>query len=363
MTSPWPGSVPLTLDPLVNDLDLDASIGVRTATFKFNLIDGSSGENLGEVTPYVEGATLSHNSASTLKRRLTLQLGVDDTADINPLTDRIEPFMLIGGVSYPLGRFMFTDNLQQVSTGGNQANVSLVDEMFMIDQALDRSFSTKARETAESAVIRLLQDVAFPIFSSIAPSDFTCTEAAAVGTRRGGILEDIARQGDYQSPWMDNSGKFRMIRTVDASVATPRFDYDTRHAIYQESVTRTTDILNAPNRFIVISTGSAAADNPVVGVYDTPASAPHSIQSRGFVIPLVSNVQVSSSTQAAATARAIGITATITEQATFSTPPDPRHDSYDVCIFEGERWMEISWTMSLVEGGAMNHVLARRYLA
>jgi hypothetical protein len=90
-----------------------------------------------------------------------------------------------------------------------------------------------------------------------------------------------------------------------------------------------------------------------------PNSAPHSIQNRGFVIADVINIQLTTRAQANAVARNIAVTQRIVERVELTTPPDPRHDSYDVVRWDGSLWLEVSWSMTLVEGGAMRHVLQR----
>lgn len=355
----WVGTETLVTQPIVASLDFDDSIGIRTATFRFRLFNAVSGENLGDLTPYIQGATLSHDTRRSVKREMSFNLGVVDAEAINPLTDRVEVSMLLGGESYPLGRYMFTDDLETVSTGGDQASVQLVDEMFIVDQPLEASFGNVADITVMELVLQLLEGL--PLEIDLEPSPFNGSLAAFAGSRRGGVLATLAQQGGYETPWMDNHGTFRMIRTVDAAVAVPAFDYDTRHQIYRDTISRSTDILNAPNRFTVISNSSDAIAAPIVGTYEVPPSAPHSIASRGFVLPSVSDLQADSIQQADAMARTIGLRFTATETVTFSTPPDPRHDSYDVVVFEGSQWLEIAWSMSLTEGGDMNHTLTKAY--
>lgn len=358
----WVGEQPLSNQTIIPVLDLEDFIGIRTATYRFRLFNGVTDEDLGDITPYVQGARLSHDVNRTVKRDLTFNLGVEDADTINPLTDRVEVFMLIGGQSYPLGRYMFTDDLESVSTAGNQASVQMVDEMFIVDQPIENSFgNTFAVEGVRACILRLLAGLPIDV-GDIAQSPFSVSLSAFAGSRRGSVLATLAQQGDYETPWMDNYGQLRMIRTVDAAAATADFDYDTRHQIYRDSISRSTDILNAPNRFVVVSSSSNAATNAIVGVYDVPPSAPHSIPNRGFVIPQVIDAQAVSSTQAVAMARNIGIRFTATETVQFTTPPDPRHDSYDVVLFDGEQWLETAWSMSLTEGGDMGHTIIRAYL-
>ena len=119
------------------------------------------------------------------------------------------------------------------------------------------------------------------------------------------------------------------------------------------------------SRFIVISNGAVSADavtESIVGRYDVPASAPHSIQNRGFVIPAVTERQIDAASQAQAVAANIGIRQTIFERTELITPPDPRHDSYDVIRWRDSNWLELAWSLPLIEGGGMTHVMRKAYL-
>lgn len=355
----WPGLVPLTTvarDPI---LDLATGVGIRSSTFRFAHYDGVDGEFLGDLTPYVGGAVLNHDTGRTVKRNISLTLGIEDASVIDPIRDRIWVHMEVAGREWPLGRYMFTDDLQQVTSAGNLASVQVVDEMFRVDQPISSPF-TSQNETVTHAVTRLLDEVDVQIDID-AGLDATSQVSAPIGSTRGQILNTLAAQGGYFSPWMSNHGQFTMIQAVDPETSVPSIDYDTEARVFQASVTRSTDILTAPNRFIVVANGNGINAAEVVGVYDVPSSAPHSIQNRGFVIPHVVDMQVTSQATADAAARAIGIRSTVVERLSFSSPGDPRHDSYDVIIFEGERWLELGWSMRLEAGGAMSHRCVRVY--
>lgn len=355
----WVGLVPLTKQPQNAALDLIDSIGIRSSTFKFMHYDGVSGEFIGEITPYVGSATLSHNTGQTVKRSLNLQLGIEDASVIDPIRDRIWVYMTINNVDWPLGKYMFTSDLQQVTSVGNLASVQLVDEMFRIDQPISSPF-TSNDESIPNAVLRLIDELDVQV--EIDPAVDASTQVSSpIGSTRGSILTTLSTQGGYFTPWMDNTGKFRMILAIDPETVVPDLDLDTEQRVFRDSITRDTDVLTAPNRFIVIGNGNTVNTAEVVGIYDVPSNAPHSIQNRGFVIPSVTDMQVSSVPAANAAARAIGVRSNITERINFSTPPDPRHDSYNVLIFEDEHWLELGWSMPLVEGGRMTHSCVRVY--
>lgn len=356
----WPGTVPYVTKPRDQFLDLTRYVGIRSLSYSFLHYNGVTGQTYGDLNPYISAGQLNHDTSRIVKRLLNLSLPVANTAAINPLTDRIALDMVVNSVPFPLGRYMFTDNLQQVSTGGNEAEVQLVDEMFIVDQQIDTSFSVSG-DNVTNAIARLLSG--FDLLAEVETSPYGANLSAPIGTQRGQILETLSTQGDYQTPWMDHTGLFRMVRTIDPAAAEASIDFDTDKRIAIDTITRTTDILNAPNRYVVVSNSGSTetSDQPVVGVYDVPPSAPHSIQSRGFVIPAVIDVQLQDSSQALAVARNIGLRSTVVERVTFQSAPDPRHDSYDVCIFDEDQWLETSWTLDLQPTGLMTNTIVRAY--
>lgn len=367
MTNPlhWPGQRAYTTTSPNASLDFDTGVGIRSTTFEFFLVDGKSGENLGEITPYIANAVIQHDVSRIIKRQLTLALGVSDTDDINPLTDRIMPFMIVNGVRFPLGRYMFTDSDIAVSTGGNEANVQLVDEMFIVDQQIEQAFTAAPDTTSTTAT--LVEAAIFNVMEGL-DIEFAMPESSSLpaigtwggGARRGQIIDALCTQGGYFSPWFGNDTKLHLIQAIDAATSIPTFDFDENKRVFMDTIRRRSNILDAPNRYIVISNANDT-DDPIVGRYDVPSNAPHSITNRGFVIPSVQDIQLPIGTNASLVARSIGLRDTAVERIQFDTAPDPRHDSYDIITFEGAQWLEISWALNLVEGGAMRHVLQKAY--
>lgn len=342
-------------DPL---LDLEPWVGQRQASFRFALTNGVTGEVLGDITP-IRGASLIHDTARTIKRQLTIALGVQDVAAINPITDRISVFMTFpSGAEYPLGRYMFTDATRQVFTSGKLGNYAMTDEMFLVDQQITAGINGVGNNVL--AVIReVIRDL--PVEFVIDATALQSTEAWGIGTGRGQILESLAVSGDYFSPWFGNDTRLHFIRSFDPATRLPDFDYDDHLVVSRESIAETDDLLTAPNRFVVISNAGEDATVPIVGTVDIPPNFPHSIANRGFVIPTVNTLQVSDTAQAIAVARNLASRQTIFQRTTLTTMPDPRHDSYNVIRWQGALWLELAWSMALVDGGAMNHTLRKSY--
>ena len=338
--------------------DLQDGVGIRTATFEFELIDGVTGEFRGRITP-IRGASLSHDTAATTKRRLSLSLGVVDTETINTVRDRVLLYMLINGTRWPLGKYMFTNKASQFFTAGRLSNVALVDEMFLVDQRIERGING-----ANKLVSAVIAETVAGLPIELAPlesSSFDSVESWGIGTNRGNVLTSLSVTGDYFSPWFGNDTKLHFIRSFDPDKVEPDFNYDIGNQVFRQGIIETDELLTAPNRVIVVSNAATDATASVVGVADIAANAPNSIRNRGFVVPQVFNLQVADETQARFVAAGLAQRLTVFEQVSLSTPPDPRHDSYDVILWQGEKWLELSWTMNLLEGGAMTHTLRKSY--
>lgn len=395
----------ITRHPIVTDAPDDffdfTTRGLRSATFNFEVVEVITGMVVGTIQPLRNTTpTLSHDVTRGVKRTLTLTLGVADTLLFDEITHRVDVSMVTGdGRVFPLGRYMAVSKSLLPTTAGDLSTVALADEMFVLAQKISESFSAavlpKTFSTdgvAYTNVYDLLNDFLdrYTLFNPLANvgsltssftagantdvmprieriiefTNFTSSGSWQTGTDGTTVLGDLALNGDYFTPWMDNDGNFRMIRSFNPDDVVPRFDFDEQENVIRDTITRTNDLLNAPNRIIVVSNAAMgdSRSTPIVGRFDIPASAPHSIAQRGFVIPDVIDTQVMSNSQANAMARNIGLNRRVVERVSLSTPPDPRHDAYDVIRWAGELWLEVGWSMPLVEGGQMTHTMQRIYI-
>lgn len=351
---------PLTTVPRVDQLDLTAAIGQRQGTFMWKLINGVTGQNLGEIQPIEDQpAQITFDSSRTIKRDLRLMIDAVDLAQINTLTDRILPYMLVAGQAWQIGRFMFAGATEAVRSGGNDGSMMLMDEMNLVDQEIPQGFASSA--SCDVAMRQAVTGLHLPQGINFEASPYQALGGWRIGARRGSILSTLAAIGDLESPWMDNTGVLTSIRTVDPAISVPDLSFDDGYPVISDSISKTTDLLDAPNRFVVIGNGTASGTAEIVGTYDLPPSAAHSAAARGFVIQKTVNLQVASVSQATAAARTLGMRSLPVEQVELATPPDPRHDGFQVIRWDGENWLEIGWSMTCIEGGDMTHTLRRAY--
>lgn len=352
-------------DPASTVLDLDDCTGQRQASFQFDLVDIVTGYRRTLHPDRDKVPVLTHDTTRTIKRQISnLWFGKEDTAALNTISARIEVFMLTGGGKFPLGQYLFNDQTRIRFTSGVLSSSALYDNGFIVDQAIEQSFPVFSIGASAISVEQVVRDLLFglPVTYTAEPTPFQTVGSWPAGTSRGSVLEQLALDGDWFSPWFDHTNVLRFIRSFDPALAIPTFDYDSGNQVFQDGIVETDDLLNAPNRFVVISNGATGQPaTPTFGSYDVPSSAPHSIANRGFVLSAVFDRQVENGVQAAAIAANLGQRQTIFERIELATAPDPRHDSYDVIRWQGENWLEISWSMPLVEGSQMTHVARKAY--
>lgn len=350
----------LTTIPANPDFGLFHGRAMREATFRFGLIDGVTGEVKEDLTP-IRNASLSHDTGRTIKRQLSLTLGAYDTARIVPISDRVLVYMVTAdGTEWPLGKYMFTDSSLAVFTSGGLINAVLNDEMFQVDQQISKGVNGVGKSI--NATIALVMSEFPSITLDQEASFFEGAQAWTVGAGRGQILQDLALTGDLFSPWFDNNGVLRFIRAFDPALRACDFDFDAGNSVIRSGIVETSDVLTAPNRFIVISNTNPQGTNAeVVGVADVPVNAPNSFANRGFYIVKTEDLQLDSAAQAQVVANNLALRSVVFERVSLTTAPDPRHDSYNVIQWQGEQWLELSWSMELLEGASMTHNLRKAY--
>lgn len=357
--------------------DFSNGRGQRTESFRFERREGSSLRPLGDVHP-VQGATLSQAGTNSLTRTMSFDLGEIDSAEVNFVSDRIDVSMLLDGEVWKLGRYLFTDAVNQDYFDGDAGAVrtltscQLADQMTIVDTELEGAFVC-VLEPPRSAIERLLGDLGLDIL--VEDSGQLISNSWMAGTSRKVVLESIAQLGGYLPPAFDGDGVLQVRLQFDPTEGTPDFDFDQLQNVVAESVTRSDSIIYAPNRIVVVSNGgntyggSSSEKNPVdpidpgpmMAFCDVPSSAPHSVMNLGFVRPRVEEIQATSVAQCQAVADLYCLTQTVAEEAQLSTALDPRHQSWNTVQFQGKRWLESSWSMSLVAGGDMRHSLQRSY--
>lgn len=345
---------------------LDMDFLVRAEKVRFDVTD-ATGALVGTINP-VSACTIDNDASQQIKRRLSnFKLSPTDTAWFDPLVHRVRPYWVLStGDEYSLGVFLVADAQTSRYSYGNTLSATLVDQGLLLGQQLSESLSFPAGTTASAAITQTV-NAAGIYTASIASSSYTFGSpigypAGTGGTTYAKVLDDICRLAGYYSPYFDGDGALQVRQTVTVSSVTPTLNYVDGGRIISQSITESNDLLAAANVFLVIDT--SATTGAVAYSYRIPSSAPHSVERRGFAITHVIEAPgVGDISQAQSVASAYySANPQAYETVVFSSPADPRHDTFDVINYRGTNYLETKWTLTCAPGGPMTHTCSRVYL-
>lgn len=347
----------------------------RQSTWSFTLED-QEGNTMGDLSVERDSPpTLSTDTSRPAKRTLQrLQLPPGVIHEINTIRDRLRLRMIVDdGTVWDKGLYLFTAATHEalgapllIAHEGHRANVDLIDQTLIVDQPTDRSYTARPSAVLTTFLESVL--VGLPVTVNIVPSGQQVGPEAIVwpiGTNRLRIINEVATMLGYHELYFDDHGMGQLGPMPDplTTDAEDVLNFTAIPKIYRPSFTFSDDLLDLPNKFVVVGTG--ATDIPAVGRYSLPPSAPHSAANRGFVVTHVEQMQgVETNFQAALVAIAISRQYRFAHQTIdFTGPPDPRHDHYNTLEVEGVRYLGVAWSQSLREGAPMRHTARRTYEA
>jgi hypothetical protein len=351
-------------DPL---LDIAPWIGQMASSFRWSLVARQTYAVLGELHPMRDVTPKMTNDPSrTIKRQISnFVLPPDEASEIDLFQDRVRPELVLeDGRSFPLGVFMFLAPTQNISSRQIPLTTRLVDQGFQLDQGIRTSVSIPAGGKLTDTMFDVVADGGFAS-EQIALEDSAVTAGDPIawpaGTTRTSIIDDLAVLLAWYSPYFNNKGIY-VGRSVDELAYAPTLEYlPIESRVYADSIEETTTLLEAPNVYIVLNSGGAPQE--IAGEYEVPEEAPHSVKNRGFsIVEVVRTQGIEDTSQAEAMARSLALQSPGDfRQVNLKSPPDPRHDTNDLVVWDGELWREVSWSMSMSPGGEMTHALRKVY--
>lgn len=344
-------------------LDLAPSVGQRSSTVRFDILDQWHNV-IGELHPDSDNpAVVNNNINRTIKRDLTgVILNASQAGSINPFSERIRPvWVLENHEEFPLGVFILVDLDRSRFEWGLTEQIAGVDQTFVLDQPIERTVSLSKDGSVRDLIIEQFALANIPEYDI----DITITTKAGAavawpaGTSRLAVINDLAALASAYSAFFDNSGVGHVAKIPDYLTVNPTLIYEFGGRILHATSVETNSALDAPNRYIVID--NANPDFAVTGFFDIPDMDEASFVNRGFYIStviteqgLVDSAAATARAQSAYTAAQSG-----TSWVQFSSPPDPRHDTFDAVRYLGLNYREQGWSLPLREGSEMTHDLRR----
>lgn len=343
--------------------DFDFTNPQRGATFRFEVLDLSLGiKGLVELDQEAS-PSIDNNTTSPIKRAMRGFRAAPDQADkFDPITDRVRPVMMINGIDYPMGVFLFNDGSRMPHTYGQDFAGSLVDQGLMIADELPTAFGLGEGADIKTAIAALLEG------GGIAPTRYNIDAVSGnvgapgwvkpSGTIRGTAIDELCAKVGCFPVYFDNLG-IAQVRTIDLDLTMidPTVIYDYGVNIDEGSIVDTDTTITAYNRFVVTDTGAKGA--PISGIYDVPATAPQAFENIGYYrTKNITEQGIPNSDAAVVRAHAAALVSLQDARwVTFTAPIDPRHDTFDVVSFIDVPFRETGWSTSLTADAGMTHQL------
>lgn len=358
----WPPTTEQILDVV------EGGVYHRADRYGFELLD-PAWDVIGDLAVSPDSApTLSIDTSRSIIRTVdNLDLPHHVLNDVNPVTDLVRPVMhLQNGERFHLGILGWAQDNRPLRSWGPEHASSLRDNMFVLNQPRGRTSSTRKgqnllQRAIDHAALRVPRERMRVEGSSgaVAAAPMVWPPNEPLTNVVNGHLAPIG----YLPAHFDHEGLlvFRPA-PVDVDVVEPDVIYRPGGRILADSIVGSDDLLDAPNVYVVME--SSGQGPPIIGRYQIPASAPHSVENRNGqeIIRVIPMQGLESTAQANAAAKL----AAQTEDATFewqqySGVADPRHDTWTMVQLLAVNYLEVSHRMVLVSGGPHTHVVRRVY--
>lgn len=211
----------------------------------------------------------------------------DVSQDINWLTARLKPVMLIDGLDpQPLGVFLPSEAPEAYGPG-RRWTVKLLDKTTILDQdTIEETYALAAGSVVTDEIITVIESSG--IFNhSITPSTATLATAMvwSPGTSKIRIINDLLATINYFSLYANFDGQMVGAPYTRPAARPIVYEFiDGSTSIYRPDFVRDVDIWTIPNRVTVVSVGDGSTEALTSTVTNTDPASPYSSVSRGRVI-------------------------------------------------------------------------------
>lgn len=338
-------------------LDLAQGIGQVQSTVIYQILDRDLNV-VGEVNSLTD-CTVAASTSAAVKRQLSgFKLSERDLRKVDLFQHRIRVLMLLeDGTSWPLGVYVFTDSAKNVGSYISTLDTVLMDQDYILTQGIRNPYGVNPGGSITDAINAILDEAG--IFQRDVPGDATVRVGDPVswppGTSRSEMLKVLCNLAGWLPPYFNNGGVCVVRPPTTVINVEPDHYYDL-HRVAYNTLIENDNLLQAPNVYVVISTGPSKGD--ISATAEVDANLPFSVPNRGFVVTSVHRTQgLTSTRQAQDMADALAAQGSMGFKTVYFTgPPDPRHDLYETIEYDGTIYNEVEWSLPL-KGASMSHSL------
>ncbi|RQV92577.1 MAG: hypothetical protein EH224_15135 [Calditrichaeota bacterium] len=250
---------------------MDNSIftGNRYETWKFEILSLINGELVhnGYITKYVEDANISIDFTRDIIG--VARFKIDDSVNLNYLSDRIKIYYVLSGYEFPLGVYMLLSPLQHFKIASVDRNIQAYDQLKALeDDKLTTSLTYDAGVVIVDKIKDILDNVGSWVRYNIEPSTATLQMPVSyiMGRSKLFVINSLLNMINYYPLWVSGNGVFRAIPWSATKNITWGFKEDNLN-LYEPDVLRNIDYSKAYNRVVIIANQFVADTEPLYKVW------------------------------------------------------------------------------------------------
>lgn len=312
--------------------------------------------------------TLYLDESKTIRMSMRGQF-VDPGPDVNFLTDRIRPEVIIDGVNYSLGVFLVAKVETIITETGHHLSIQAYDQCWLL-----QTTSTENTTYFESgtkyltAIDNMLDSVGIGLVM-VADNDYTFTRSRAdwlPGTNYLSIINELLTEINYSRIWFNLDG-FAIVEpepNPQSSTISHILNEDDVQSLLIPSASIGSDYYSMPNVFLYLCSNFESTYMSAIAINNDMGS-PISVPRRGrriYSINQVNDVPSQDVLQDIAD-KAMQRSLLRTDSIKVSTGIFPNYGLNDLVALkingEFSVCIERGWTMQMEPGGTMNHKLER----
>lgn len=339
----------------------------RTVEFIFRVVRG--GSDCAELHP-IQGQTPSLYLDGNKTISMALQGSfVDPGPDVDFLTDRIRPEVVIDGIAYPLGLLLPAKVETVITETGHHLSIQAYDQCWLLQTAMTEEISSFASGSKYIDAINSLLGSAGIGLALITDCSYTMTRLRQdwlTGTKYLTIINELLDEINYNHIWFDLNGYAVIAPEADpqtGQISHTIDELDVKSLLIRDASVGT-DLYSTPNVFICCCSNfdqtsiTATATNNDLG-------SPISVPRRGRKIYSVKQVKEVASQEVLQQIADLELQKSLlrTESITVRTGILPNFGINELVALningETSVCIERGWTMQMTPGGTMTHKMER----
>lgn len=297
-----------------------------------------------------------------------------ETTEINYLSDRIKPYMLIkmpdgNWIEYPLGVFHLSTPTRKDEMNKVYREIEAYDGLIILDEdKFQERYTIPAGTKYTDAVKEILRSAGIEEFNITDKADtLNSDKEFKIGDSKLKAVNDLLDSINYTPIWVDANGYFTAYQYISPADRAIDYTYeDNELSVTFNGMEEELDLSEVANSWVVVQ--SNPEEEPLISTkVNDSVDSPTSTVNRGRTVVDFREVEdISSQESLDNYVERIAFEASqVYGKVKFKTALMPFHEYYDVLRVKysplgiDHKFSETSWTMKLEAGGEMEHEVRR----